>query len=242
MKPKILLYDIETSPNLSYMWGQYEQNALSTVKERELLSIAYKYLGEKAVKVASRRTHSHEELLQLSHELLQEADIIVAHNGDSFDYKVLKALFIRHGLPTTKRAVSVDTKKAAKAYFAFRANSLNELGKYLGLGQKVETEGFSLWLKCMAGDAKALRRMETYNKQDVRLLEAVFNKLRPWIENHPNVAKLMGKKEEKMRPACPSCGSDHTQSRGRHATAGSVTGRHQCMDCGFWFRKALVKK
>ena len=38
---KILFYDLETSPNVSYTWGKWEQNVIAFKKEWELLSFAY---------------------------------------------------------------------------------------------------------------------------------------------------------------------------------------------------------
>ena len=53
-KAKILIYDLETSPNQGYTWGKYEQNVIQFTKEWELLSFAYKWLGEKKVKCLAR--------------------------------------------------------------------------------------------------------------------------------------------------------------------------------------------
>lgn len=33
---KILLFDIETSPNLSYTWEKYQQDVIAFEKEREI--------------------------------------------------------------------------------------------------------------------------------------------------------------------------------------------------------------
>ena len=39
-KAKILYYDIETAPNLSYVWGQYEQNVIAHVSEWHMLCVS----------------------------------------------------------------------------------------------------------------------------------------------------------------------------------------------------------
>lgn len=233
--PRILFYDIETTPYLGYVWGQYEQNMLAVKDERQVISVAFKWAGDKTVHVASQRTCKEKQLLEKLYKALSDADIIVAHNGDAFDMRVLKARFIAYQLPPLKRAVSVDTLKSARHYFSFRSNKLNDLGEYLKVGAKVPTGGMQLWFDAMAGKKPALLKMERYNKQDVRLLERVYDKLRPWIENHPNVARLMG------REGCPSCGSVHTQKRGLYVTTSSASRRHQCLSCGHWYRRPLKK-
>jgi hypothetical protein len=58
------------------------------------------------------------------HTLMDEADIIVAHNADRFDIKQANTLFIDHGLGQVGEYKSVDTLKVARKYFAFEGNSL----------------------------------------------------------------------------------------------------------------------
>jgi len=50
------------------------------------------------------------------------------------------------------------------------------------VGAKVKHSGFELWIKCMAGDAKAWKEMKEYQIQDVNLLIDLYEKLRPWIK------------------------------------------------------------
>ena len=62
-------------------------------------------------------------------ELLNEADIVVAHNGDKFDMRKCNARFIYHGLGPISPVKSIDTLKVARKYFYFNANHLNNLGE-----------------------------------------------------------------------------------------------------------------
>jgi len=222
---KVLLYDIETSPNLAYIWDNYEQNALSIEKQRELMSFAFKWLGDKKVQVYSLRNCTEKDLVQKLHNLFDEADILIAHNGDRFDQKMANAFFIKQGLTPPSPYKSIDTLKIAKAKFRFNSNHLNDLGQYLGLGEKVATGGFGLWLKCMNGDKKAWKLMEKYNSQDVSLLEGVYKKLVPWTQQTPFIS---------LGFTCPSCGSSHLQQRGWNISKTSMSKRLQCQDCGRW--------
>lgn len=230
-KPKILFYDIETSPNLAYVWGKYEQNVIAYEKEWELLSVAYKWKGEKTVHCITRddyRDTTDKSLTKDVLALFKEADIIVGHNNDNFDQKKVQARFIFHGFEPPKFLNSVDTKKIAKRHFNFNSNSLNDLGQYLGLGKKVETGGFQLWLDCMNGSEKAWKKMKKYNKQDVVLLEKVYEKFLPWVDNHPNFSLVNKQKDELL---CPVCLSENIKFVDIYFNARSIKQINKCEDC-----------
>lgn len=209
-KARILLYDIETTPNLAYVWGKYQQDVIAYEEEWHILCFAYKWLGERTTHVVAlpdfplykREPRNDKEVVKKLKELFDEADVVIAHNGDSFDQKKVQARFMVHrlGPPTPYR--QIDTKKVARKYANFNSNKLSDLGRNLGLGQKLDTGGFSLWLGCMNGVAAAWNTMKRYNKQDVVLLEQVYLELRPWINNHPAMNLMEGKYD-----ACPNCGS-----------------------------------
>jgi hypothetical protein len=237
MKKRILIYDLETLPNISYTWGKYEQDVLDFQKEWQFAAFAYKWLGEKKVHCITRQGQKDDKALTKKlHALLNEAEIVVAHNGDEFDAKRARAKFIEHGLPPPSPFQSIDTLKIAKSRFKFNSNRLNDLGKLLGCGAKVKTGGFDLWLGCMNDEPKAWRLMEKYNKQDVRLLEKVYLKLRPWAEKHPH----MGERNEEQ---CPKCGSNHVNRKGYMCSAQGVMYRRlQCQACGGWCRARVSEK
>jgi DNA polymerase elongation subunit (family B) len=239
-KPKILFYDIETAPNLAYVWGMYEQNVLSYKEEWSLLSFAWKWQDGPPVACLTRqdfKDKTDKSLLKALWKLLNEADIVVAHNGDQFDNKKANARFIAMGFPPVKPYRSVDTKKVAKAHFNFNSNSLDNLGKTLKLGQKAKHEGFELWLGCMANKVSSWKNMIHYNKQDVVLLEKIYNKMLPWINNHPSISKITGRPD-----GCPKCGSSRLHSRGmRHYSISSFR-VYQCKDCKGYVRMRLAEK
>jgi hypothetical protein len=235
--PRILLYDLETSPNIAYVWGKYEQDALGDfIKERQIISFAWKWLGEKKVNVLAlpmldtykkAPDNNHGLILKL-HALMSEADIVVGHNVVEFDDKMANAEFIAHGLKPPSPHRTIDTLKIARDKFRFNSNKLGDLGKKLGLGAKVHTGGFELWAGCLRGDVKAWAKMMAYNIGDVALLERVYLKLRPWITSGPSIAVLKG------TPGCPRCGSKNLIFRGRRLVGGSIKRGFSCKDCGAW--------
>jgi DNA polymerase elongation subunit (family B) len=239
--PKILTIDIETSPAIAYTWAQnmYETGLIKIKEPGKIISYSAKWLkgkqqtrglidykGYKPNKVDDGK------IVKDIHSLLDEADVVVTQNGVAFDSKYITTRIIAHNLPPPSPYRNIDTKQEAKKLLHLPSRSLDNLGKYFGLGAKQEHEGFPLWEKCMAGDAKAWERMKKYNAQDVRLTEALYLKLRPFMKSHPNFSTL------KEIEACPRCTSTSAQRRGYTFTNASKYQRYQCNDCHGWYRGA----
>lgn len=201
--PRILIFDIETSPELGYVWGRFKQFlAPVQVKQRSfMLTWSAKWLGEEEVlddaipryrdKLEPGQSYSEEddrEIVSSMWRLLDSADVVVAHNGIRFDLPYLNSRFVYHGLGMPSPFKVVDTCKIAKKYFRFPANSLKELGIYLGIEcPKLDTD-FQLWIDCMEGKKEAWEYMVEYNRYDVKLLEEVYLKLRDYDKSHPNMS------------------------------------------------------
>jgi DNA polymerase elongation subunit (family B) len=243
-KSKILLFDIEISPSLGYTWQKWEANVLEYEKEWYMLSFSAKWLGDKKFitkGLCDYKTYKTDktddgELVRELWKLFDEADIIVAHNGDAFDIKKANARFLYHELNPPSPYRTVDTKKVAKRYFSFNSNSLNDLGKLLNLGVKLQHTGFEMWLGCMAGIKSSWKQMLDYNKQDVVLLEKVYLELRNWMTNHPNLNLITEEID-----ACPICNEKKLQKRGFGVTRTMKYQRLQCQACGGWCRGRAKK-
>lgn len=233
MKPKVLLYDLETAPNLAYVWGKYEQDVIAYEQEGYMLSWSAKWLDGKQITkgLDDYKCKDDKELVRELYKLISEADIVIAHNGDRFDIRKMNTRFIFHGLQPPEPYKTVDTLKIARRYFAFNSNKLDDLGQFLNLGRKVKHPGFQLWLGCMNGDKKSWQLMKKYNKQDVLLLERVYLKLLPWITNHPNF------KDGELD--CPNCNSTSYQRKGIDFFKGVKSQRYKCSDCGTNFYSKL---
>lgn len=241
-KRRVLFYDIENTPTVVTTWGLWEQNAIETLEEWYLLSYAYQWEGEDTVHVValpdfkgySKDKKNDKALCESLHKLFCEADLVVAHNGDEHDQKKSNARFIYHGLTPPSPYKSIDTKKVAKQKFKFNSNSLNNLGTYLRLGNKIENSGIKLWRACMEGDMKAWATMKKYNKQDVVLLKKVYDKLTPWINNFPRF-------NQDNKKECPKCQSKNTQHRGSWTYVSGKVEKLSCQDCGHYFKGDRIK-
>lgn len=211
--PKILIFDIETAPMKAYVWGRWKQNiSLSeTISEWFMICWSAKWLysadvlsgcltPEEAINEDDSR------IVKDLWELINEADIVVTHNGDRFDIPKINSRFIVNGLNPPKPYFSVDTCKVSKRNFGFSSNKLDALAEYFGFAHKLDTN-FELWSKCLEGDDESLEYMRQYNMRDVTLLEEVYLKLRPWMvgNQHPNVGNYYNVSME----MCSKCGSVH---------------------------------
>lgn len=242
MASKIVFLDIETAPSLGYVWGKWKQNVIDFEKNWYILSFAYKWLGENEVHTfglidyPSYKIDKEDDrsLVADLWKILDEADIVIAHNGDDFDLPKTNTRFITHGMKPPSPYRTVDTLKIARRVFKFDSNKLDELGRYLGVGRKLPHTGFHLWHGCMTGVPESWKLMKEYNGQDVILLEQVYFLMRPWAVNHPQV------NQEGATKNCPKCGSNRVHSRGWSYTALRKKQRYQCQECQGWFAGPAV--
>jgi hypothetical protein len=232
---KLLVLDIETSPNLAYVWGLWDQNVgLNQIAELgSVICFAAKWVGDKKIHYHSDHHDGHDEMVKRAHELIDQADAVIHYNGKSFDIKHLNREFVLAGMSPPSPHKDIDLLTVARSRFRFASNKLDHVASVLGIGSKVHTGGFSLWVGCMKDDPKAWATMKKYNCADVTLTEAVYERLKPWIKNHPN--------RNLYRPdgdplGCPTCGAPDSalKKRGSYRTMTCTYQRWCCTACGAW--------
>jgi DNA polymerase elongation subunit (family B) len=242
---KILIFDIETAPLRSYTWGVWKQNVAPSqmLSDWFMITWAAKWLFEDEV-MSDKLTK--EEILgeddkritKSIWELINKADIVVAHNANNFDVKHLNTRFLLNDLEPPMPFQVIDTLEHVRKRFAFKSNRLDYINDKLGIGRKLKTE-FELWAKCMAGDEEAIREMEEYNIQDVAILEETYLKIRPWIRSHPNIGLFI----EDDVDTCPNCGGTHLIWGGTpYATSANRYEAFRCGECGSIGRSAKSLK
>jgi hypothetical protein len=226
---KLLTLDIETTPNLAYVWGIWDQNVglNQLVDTTELLCFAAKWYGSKEVLYFRGP-----DMIASAWELLNEADAVIHFNGKRFDIPHLNREFVAAGVRPPSPYRQIDLLTVVKKQFRLPSNKLQYVATWLGLAGKADTGGFELWKKCMAGDEAAWARMKKYNIQDVRLTEKVYDALLPWINGHPSRHLYEDTDAEK----CPTCGSGHLRRNGYAYTQTSQFVRYWCQGCGKYFR------
>ena len=242
-EPKIVCYDIETSPAIVATWRKFDANALWVEEYPQIICFSAKYLDGKQITRSLPDYEGYEpgklddrEICRELYGILSNCEIAVAHNGDKFDWRRVKDRFLFHGFPPMPPIQTVDTKKILKRETAMFSNALNDAGQYLGLGQKVQHTGINMWRDCRAGDMKQWRLMARYCAQDTRLLESLYKRIRTHDRHAPNVNILMNRTE-----GCSKCGGRDIVHRGYRMTKTGRYRRYFCNDCGGYSHGGHVK-
>ena len=207
---KTLYFDIETTLAKSYHWGQWQQNlsVKQQIQESHMLSHAWAWGdGEVFSSVLTPEEVLNQDDERIVYEiwsLLDNCDVVVAHNGKRFDVKKVNGYFLKYGLPKPSSYKVIDTLEIAKKHFNLPFKSLEYLAKFLNVELKQDSGGIQTWIDCDRGDPEALATMEFYNRGDVVTLREIHNKLRGWDNNGVNIALY----NDNHDTLCTHCGSD----------------------------------
>lgn len=241
---KVLVLDIETAPLKVFVWNVWNQNVSTNqiVSDWFCLTWAAKWLFEDKVfsgKLTPKEVADQNDsrIIKGIWEMVNEADIVIAHNGDKFDMPRLNSRFIINGLNPPLPYQSIDTLKHIRRQFAFVHNKLDYVNQILHLERKQDTGGFELWVNCLSGDETALNKMEDYNVKDVRILESTYLRILPWIKPHPNMGLFI---LDETQERCPTCGSNELEDQAKnYHTTMNVYQLCRCKNCGAASRKRL---
>jgi len=228
-KPKICVFDIESSHNLGFFFDVWESNIPkeNIVIPWYIFCISYSWLDSNKVECINikdftrfkKDKHSDIEVLKEFSKIVEQADILVGHNIDRFDIKKINARLFLNNLPPMPIVKTLDTLRIAKRYFKLDYNGLDAIAKDLGCPGKLENSK-GLWRKCFEGDKKSLELMGKYNRNDVKINKKVFERELPFIKNtlskyfqcqNPickslNI-RLKGIRNGKQRYCCNKCNS-----------------------------------
>ena len=237
---RVLFFDVETSPLLSYHWRVWKENIAPSQIEREsfLLTWAARWQGQKRILSDlltgdEARSQDDGRIVESLAKLVRTADVIVAHNVDRFDHPVLNTRLLQLGLEPLPPVRTLDTLKIAKKSFKKTFNRLSYLADSLGIEAKHPME-FEDWRQACAGNVTALKKMRAYCRQDIEVLEAVFDRMRPYAKGMPRLVEAT----HEMQRACPHCGAgfDAMKPSGTHRTNASNFQRYRCDECGKYAR------
>lgn len=246
MEPRIILFDLETLPNLKEalkVWPQLSDFPGRTLKATisTIICAGWKVYGEDKTHCINAWDFSRWKnninddfsVCKAISDVLMDADAVVTHNGIRFDWKFLQTRLLYNGLDPLPPINHIDTKSLASRYLYNFNNRLGYIGDtYIG-ERKLEHEGWDLWVKVHQKDPKAMKTMADYCKQDVDLLEKVFVLLKRFSKHIPNHNNYFQGHE---KPLCPACGSTRLHNKGYRHTQTKVYRRYKCLDCKKWSR------
>lgn len=240
----VLVFDVETLPLVVYTFQTWNTNIYSrqVIKDWCILSYSAKWINDDKIisdvlTPKEALVRDDRRLLKDFWKLLERADVVVTHNGKSFDIKKLNTRFWKHDLNKPSSYKVIDTLTTAKAVFGLTYNSMDFIAKFKEAQEKMETE-FALWAACDVGDRQALADMVMYNEQDVIVQEQIYMSMRQWIPNHPDLGIY-----ENLVGVCPTCLSKNHQVIGLFVASTRKYPEHRCSDCGcIWHESKEVKE
>jgi hypothetical protein len=174
--PKILTWDIETSPAIVYSWGLFGQDhsVSQIIEPSRVLCFAAKWLDKKSTEFYSEYHTSREDMIEQAWRLLDEADMLVSYNGIGFDMKHMNREFLLAGLGPVSPFVDIDLLRINRANFKFLSNKLGYVTQAVGLPTKLETGGMELWKRVLDNDQAAWAKFKQYNIRDVVVTEKLY--------------------------------------------------------------------
>lgn len=255
---KILYLDLEYTFSLSGHYDNWGVNIAQDAKVRESHLLSYSYAwnngevkgeilkAEDIQKDVLRSILNNDPKTELDFDmtlklwhLLDQADVVIAHNARGYDIKQLNSLFLKYGLCLPSPYKIIDTLAIAKKMFKLPFKNLKYLAEFLGVTQKIETGGAKFWKLAAIGYSEdIMNEVLEYNKGDIETLREVYLKLRGFSNDGVNFGAFNGGDEL----SCPSCSSNDLSKLNKQATAT----RHQydvyrCNHCQALSRSANVK-
>ena len=229
---KVCLWDIERFPGVYYGWSSFD-NPFSQKEKSSISLICYKWLGEDEIhtirlsRLQHRRNPRNElPIIKKMLKVVNEADILIAYNGDRFDWKKFNGAVMKHGLEPAKKPKLIDPLKMIKRDTSFDSHRLDDMCKELGVHLKLSTEK-NLFTNSMTDWDKYMDLAE-YCRHDIMALESLFKRISPYLAPVVNIGSLQNKDK-----ACASCGSENLVKFGSYIlNSGVETQRYRCKDCG----------
>lgn len=234
--PKVLFYDIETSYNLVKSWRigyNLSVQPGDIVMERKIICVSYSWLDDDTVYNITWDEHQDDEnLLKEFIPILNQADLLVAHNGDGYDLPWIRTRALKNDIPMKVNYKQFDTLKVCRRKFNFNSNKLDYIGEFLGLGKKIKVD-MSLWDKIILHKSQeALEEMVDYCNQDVVLLEKIYKKLM----HHEAPMYHQGVLDGKAKYTSPYSGTANLEHVGTTTTpSGSIKMTMKDLDTGQYF-------
>lgn len=229
-KARIIVWDLETT-NLKGNFGY-------------ILAGAWKVFGEKKihhVSITDTKTFEKDPtndkiVCQEIFNSLEGADMWVAHFGQWFDRKMMNTRMIGNGFKGGLPPIPLlDTWRIAKDNLSLNSNRLATIAEWLDLEEKTPLSG-KKWTRAMAGHKPSIKYVVRHCRQDVVVLEQVYEKIRCLSTTHPNVNMAHDEVDGTgpVTEPCPICGEVALQRRGKNIARTRWSQRYHCRNCGGW--------
>jgi len=230
---RMLSFDIECSPALSWHYGMRDQNISisSVVQEPRMIAFSAKWYGKKPIIFRSEFHHSRQEMLEEIRALLDESDVVIGWNSRRFDTKWVNWELEVEGVGVPSPYKQIDLMTEVKKNFRSLSYKLDYISKRLLDEQKIDYSMMRMWetVSNPETDEKTRKKewdaMRKYAIRDTALLEPLFERLLPWIKMPHPASSLTGLR-------CRKCGSENLRPNGSTLTAEGRYRKYLCENCG----------
>lgn len=243
--PKILVYDIETTPVLAWIWRCGDQVVRHSqlhekYNQTKIICVTYRWLHEKKSKalVFDIRRQCDKKVLKDFSKLANEADIILGKNNTKFDDKHINFRIFQHGLPPIHdlRRKSDDLERWMRSTFNMQSYALDYFSK-LCTGEGKIAMYMEDWIDIVLHkDKKKLDKMVEYGLKDVDDTVALIEEVQPYVIPKHNRAAFAGDL------CCTNCGSKKIKKNGTRIVGNIRKQAFYCNDHGGFAGYATIKK
>lgn len=213
--PKVLIYDIETSLMLAYLFSLGKQRVnhsqlLASKSMWDIICINYCWNDGSAAKTIKwtpeRGTAG---VIEDFDKIIDEADLIIGKNSDRFDAKMINAQRMFAGLPGKPYWTlgNDDLEKQMRKYFRLPSQSLDYISGQLGYGGKIKME-FSDWVAISQWMDVQVLASDPSLAFDAYALDAVCNRF-----FKDDMGNILQRGEKAMNKMCKYGRKDVTDTR-----------------------------
>lgn len=245
MTAKILILDIERIPAWTKPLPIWDMKGLTyrRLSPSEIatwgrtICFAYRWGLKGPIQFAAEwQEGGREAFLRTAQSLLEEADILSGHNSEEFDWQHLAGDLHAELDVTIPKIKHIDTLKLARRHGNYENNQLVSLTERFGIPSKTDKYRIDVAMAAVGGDVRMQRKIERYNKGDVKASTGMLKKYLP--VSGVNLGLF---EDDPTRPVCSHCGSPKMQRRGVSVKQALRYPRFQCQNCGGWMtsKKAL---
>ncbi len=223
---KLLIWDIETT-NLNASIGY-------------IICVGWKWYGQKRTNLISVRGFplfdvdptNDSEVVKAFTEVFEKADAHITWYGKKFDLPFINTRRLNMKLGPLPPIPHIDGWYTARYRLRLHSNRLQTMQDFLELPESKLPLSFADLRRVPSGHIPSLKEIEKHCKQDVKVLELVYERIKPHIVAHPNLGLFVAGDEK----VCPACGSPNLRREGYKVALCNVYQQYQCKDCGKWSR------
>lgn len=236
-KPKILFFDIETTPLQAWVWGCGKQfvshkQLVSGHSRHGIICITYCWNDGKPAKSIDWGYNKQDtaSVVRKFDKIIAQADHVIGKNSDRFDIKMINAARMFSDLPGNPAwsKYTDDLEKQMRRYFRLPSQSLDYISGQLGLGGKIKME-FQDWIDIVErNDRTKFTKMIEYGKKDVEDTRILWYKLSEHFEPKLNMSTF----KDTLCCKHEDCGSENLFANGTRVSGGSRYRNYLCNDCG----------